>query len=155
MAGGISHGHMGIIMTQVKNAALSTSPWVEPYNSKAIPIIPPGTTAVDDAQIARMHAECRHISTNRINVDQALEKLILEAYDNMYTSQLEDYLLQYSNQSALEILMHLRHTYGFINPTQIKSPRRTFTEEITQNGQYIHSKIILLPVSAQWIQHFP
>jgi hypothetical protein len=45
---------------------------------------------------------------NRINVDQALKKPILEAYDNMYTSQLEDYLLQYSNRSALEILIHLK-----------------------------------------------
>jgi hypothetical protein len=29
-------------------------------------------------------------TTNRINVDQALKRIILEAYDNMYTSQLED-----------------------------------------------------------------
>jgi hypothetical protein len=55
-----------------------------------------------------MHAECRRIYTNRINVDQALTKLILEAYDNMYTSKLEDYLLQYANRSALEILMHMK-----------------------------------------------
>jgi hypothetical protein len=70
-------------------------------------------------QLARMHAECRCIYTNRINVNQALNKLILEAYDNMYTSQLEDYLLQYANRSALEILIHLEQTYGFINPTQL------------------------------------
>jgi hypothetical protein len=92
---------------------------VEPFNPNAIPIIPPGTNAVDAAQLARMHAECRHIYTNRINVDQALKKLILEAYNNMYTSQLEDYLLQYAKRSALEILMHLKQTYGFINPTQL------------------------------------
>jgi hypothetical protein len=39
--------------------------------------------------------------------------------DNIYTSQLEDYLLQYANRSALEILMHLKQTYGFFNPTQL------------------------------------
>jgi hypothetical protein len=94
MAGGRADGHLGIIMTQVEYAAIETSPWVYPYNPNAIPIIPPGTTAVDAAQSARMHAECRRIYTNRINVDQAIEKLILEAYDNMYTSQLEEYLLQ-------------------------------------------------------------
>jgi hypothetical protein len=48
-----------------------------------------------------MHAECRHIYTNRINVDQALKKRILEAYDNMYTSQLEDYMLQYASRSEI------------------------------------------------------
>jgi hypothetical protein len=73
MAGGGDHGHLGIIMTQVEYAAISTSPWVEPYNPNATPIIPPGTTVVDAAQIARMHSECRCIYTNRINADQALK----------------------------------------------------------------------------------
>jgi hypothetical protein len=107
MAGGGAHGHLGIIMTQVEYAAISTSPWVGPYNPNAIPIIPPDT-AVDAVQISGMHAECRRIYKNRINVDQALKTLILEAYDNMYTSQIEEYILQYANRSALEILMHLK-----------------------------------------------
>jgi hypothetical protein len=130
MAGGGAHGHLGIITTQVEYAAISTSPWVKPYNPNAIPIIPPVTTAVDAAQIARMHAECRRIYTNRINVDQALKKLILEAYDNMYTSQLEYYLLQYENRSVLEILMHLKQTYGFINPTQLAENYNKMTASI-------------------------
>jgi hypothetical protein len=119
MAGGGAHGHLGITMTQVEYAAISASPWVEPFNPNTISIIPPGTNAVDAAQLARMHPECRRIYTNRINVDQALKKLILETYDNMYTSQLQEYLLQYANLSALEILMHLKQTYGFINPMQL------------------------------------
>jgi hypothetical protein len=119
MASGGDHGHLGIIITQVEYAAISASPWVEPLNPNVIPIIPTGTNVVDAAQLARMHAECRRIHTSRINVDQALKKLILEAYDNIYTSQLEDYLLQYANRSALEILMHLKQTYGFIKPTQL------------------------------------
>jgi hypothetical protein len=130
MTGGGSHGHLGIIMTQVEYAKISTSPWFEPYNPNAVPIIPPGTTAVDAAQIARMHAECRRIYTNRINIDKALKKLILEAYDNMYTSQLGDYLLQYANRSALEILMHLKQTYGFINPTQLAENYNKMTAPI-------------------------
>jgi hypothetical protein len=130
MAGGSAHGHLGIITTQVEYTAISTSPWVEPYNPNSTPIIPPCTTAVDAAQIARMHAECRRIYTNRINVDQALKKLLLEAYDNMYTSQLEYYLLQYANRSALEILMHLKQTYGFINPTQLAENYNKMTAPI-------------------------
>jgi hypothetical protein len=119
MAGGGAHGYLEIVMTQVEYAAISASPWVEPYNPKVIPIIPTGTNAVDAAQIARMHDEFRRIYTNRINVDQALKKLILEAYDNMYTLQLEDYLLQYAYRSSLEITMHLKQTNGSINPTQL------------------------------------
>jgi hypothetical protein len=121
-------------MSQVEYAAISASPWVEPLNPNDIPIIPPCTNAVDAAQFARMHAKCRCVYTNRINVDQALKKLILEAYDNMYTSQLEDYLLQYANWSALDILMHLKQTYGFINPTQLTENYNKMTAPI--NFQY-------------------
>jgi hypothetical protein len=134
MAGGGAHGYLGIIMTQVEYAVISASPWVEPFNPNdilnAIPSIPPGTNAVDTAQLARIHAECRRIYTNRINVDQALKKLLLEAYNNMYTSQLEDYLLQYENLSALEIIMHLKQTYGLINPTQLAKNYNKMTAPI-------------------------
>jgi hypothetical protein len=75
MAGGGAHGHLGIIMTQVEYAPISTSPWVEPFNPNAVPIIPPCTNAVDAAQLARIHAECHCIYTNRTNVDQALKNL--------------------------------------------------------------------------------
>jgi hypothetical protein len=94
MVGWGAHGNLGIIMAQVDYAAISATPWVEPFNPGAIPIIPAGTNAVDVAQIARMSDEFCRIYTNRINVDQALKRIMLEAYDNMYTSQLEDYLLQ-------------------------------------------------------------
>jgi hypothetical protein len=106
-------------MNQVEYAAISTSPWVERFNPNAIPIISSGTNAVDAAQLARIHDACRRIYTNRINVDQALKKLIIEASDNMYTSQLEYYLLPYANRPALEIPMHLKQAYDFINPTQL------------------------------------
>jgi hypothetical protein len=130
MAGGGAHGHLGIIMTQVEYAAISVYPWVEPYNPNAIPIIPPGTNAVDAAQIAPMHNELCRIYTNIINVDQALKRIILESYDTMYTSQLEDYLLQYANLSSLEILMHLKQTYGFINPTQLAEKYNKMTAPV-------------------------
>jgi hypothetical protein len=48
----------------------------------------------------------------------------------MYTSQLEDDLLQYANRSALEILMHLKQTYGFINPTQLAENYNKMTAPI-------------------------
>jgi hypothetical protein len=130
MAGGGAHGHLGIIMSQVEYVAVSASPWVEPFNPNDIHVIPPGTDAVDAAQLARMYAEYRRIYANRINIDQALKKLILEAYDNMYTSQLEDHLLQYANRLALEILMHLKQTYGFINPTQLAENYNKMTAPI-------------------------
>jgi hypothetical protein len=91
-------GHLGIIMTQAEYVAISATPWVEPFNPGTIPIIPAGTNKVDTAQISRMHDSFRCIYMNRMNVD---------------------YLLQYANRSAHEVLMHLKQTYRFINPTQL------------------------------------
>jgi hypothetical protein len=136
---------------------------VDPFNPNATPIIPPGTNDVDAAQLTRMHAECRRIYTSRINVDQALNKLILEAYDNMHTSQMEDYILQYANLSALEILMHLKQTYGFINPTQLaenynkmkvpinfQDPIETFLKKIEDVVRY--AKAVMQPyMEAQYV----
>jgi hypothetical protein len=103
---------------------------LEPFNPGSIPIIPEGTNAVDAYQIARMHDKFRRIYTNRINVDQRLKRIMLEEYDNMYTSQLEDYLIQYANRSALEVLMNLKQTCGFINPTQLAENYNKMTAPI-------------------------
>jgi hypothetical protein len=63
-------------------------------------------------------------------VDQATKRIILEAYDNMHTSQLEYYLLQYANCSVLEIIMHLTQTHTFINPTQLAENYNKMTAPI-------------------------
>jgi hypothetical protein len=77
-----------------------------------------------------MHDEFLHIYTKRINVDQALNIIMVEAYDNMYTSQLEVYFLQYANRSALLVLLHWKQTYGFINPTQLADNYKKITAPI-------------------------
>jgi hypothetical protein len=131
MAGGGAHGHLGIIMTQVEYDAISATPWAEPYNPGPIPVIAAGTNSVDADQLVRLHDEFRCIHTNRVNVDQTLKRRILEAYDNMYTSQLEDYLLHNMNCSALKIVLDLKTTYGFINPAQLADNYNKMTTPIS------------------------
>jgi hypothetical protein len=111
-------------------SVISAMPWAEPYNPGATPLIAAGTNAVESAHIARLHDEFICIHINRINVEPALKSIILEAYDNMYTSQLDDYLLQYANPSALEISMHLKQTYVFINPRQLAEKYNKMTAPI-------------------------
>jgi hypothetical protein len=67
-------------MTPVEYAAITTAPWIEPHNPGHIPIIAHGNEPVDAAQLARIHDEFRRIHTNRVNVDQAPNRIILEAY---------------------------------------------------------------------------
>jgi hypothetical protein len=63
---------------------------------------------------------------------------------------LKPLLQRLDNESSLALINYLTKqgiTYQLA--------RRTFTEEITQNGQYKHSRIISLPGSALRIQTFP
>jgi hypothetical protein len=93
MSGGGGHGHLGIIKTPVEYAVISNMPWEDPHNPGPIPLVAHGTNPMGDAQLARLRDEFRHIHTSHANVGQNHKHIILEAYDNMYTSQLEDYLL--------------------------------------------------------------
>jgi hypothetical protein len=77
-----------------------------------------------------IHDEFKRIHMSYVTVDQALKCIILEAYNNMYTSQLEYYLLQYANRSALMILVHLKSTYGFIKPTKLADNENKITASI-------------------------
>jgi hypothetical protein len=94
-------------------------------------IIANDTDPADYAQLARLDDELRCICTSHVNVDQALNHVILEAYDNMFTAWLEYYMLQYANMSALEILVHLLNTYTFINPTQLADSYNKMKEPIS------------------------
>jgi hypothetical protein len=91
----ITRGHLGIIMTPVEYVVISAMIWAEPHNPDPIPLVAHGNDPVDDAHLSRLHDEFRRIHTNRVKVDQALNCIVLEAFHNIYNSQLVDYLLHY------------------------------------------------------------
>jgi hypothetical protein len=54
------------------------------------------------------------------NVDQAIKKLILEAFDDAYINALLDEVVGYANCTALDLLTHLLTFYAMIAPTELK-----------------------------------
>jgi hypothetical protein len=53
------------------------------------------------------------------NVDQAIKKLILEAFDDAYRNALSDEVVGYANCTSLDILTHLLTFYAMIAPTEL------------------------------------
>jgi hypothetical protein len=106
-------------MNPIEYVVISKMPWAEPHNPGPNTLIAHGAYPMDATQLSHLHDELICIHTNHVDVYQFLKCIILEAYTNMYTSQLEDYLLQYANGSAIENLVHLHTTYASINPTQL------------------------------------
>jgi hypothetical protein len=53
------------------------------------------------------------------NVDQAIEKLIIEAFDDAYLNALSDEIVGYDNCTSLQLLTHLLTYYAMIAPTEL------------------------------------
>jgi hypothetical protein len=53
------------------------------------------------------------------NVDQAIKKLILEAFDDAYLNALWDEIVGYTNCTSLQLLTHLLTYYAMIAPTEL------------------------------------
>jgi hypothetical protein len=53
------------------------------------------------------------------NVDQAIKKLLIEAFDDTYLNALSDEVVGYANCMSLQIITHLFTYYAMIAPTEL------------------------------------
>jgi hypothetical protein len=76
-------------------------------------------TAAVIAELTRLHRESTQVYRTYHNVDQAIKKLIIEAFDDAYLNALSDEVVGYANCTLLDILTHLLTHYAMIAPTEI------------------------------------
>jgi hypothetical protein len=78
-----------------------------PDNPGASPEVVAGTTAAVIAELTRLHCEATQVYHTYHNVDQAIKKLLNEAFDDAYLNALSDEVVGYTNCTSLDILTHL------------------------------------------------
>jgi hypothetical protein len=76
------------------------------------------TTAVI-AETTRLHREATKVYRTYHNVDQAIKKLLIEAFDDAYLNALSDEIVGYANCTSLQIFTHLLTYYAMIAPTEL------------------------------------
>jgi hypothetical protein len=76
-------------------------------------------TAAVIAELTRLHREATQVYRTNNNVDQAIKKLILEAFDDAYLNALSDEVVGYVNCTSLDLLTHLFTFYAMIAPTEL------------------------------------
>jgi hypothetical protein len=79
----------------------------------------PCMTAAVIAETTRLHREATQVYRTYHNVDQAIKKLLIEAFDNAYRNALSDEIVGYANCTSLQILTHLLAYYAMIAPTEL------------------------------------
>jgi hypothetical protein len=87
-----------------------------------------GMTAVVIAETTRLHREETQVYCTNHNVDQAIKKLLIEAFEDAYLNALSDEIVGYANCTSLQILTHLLTYYAMIAPT-----------ELTQNYEHLNT----------------
>jgi hypothetical protein len=112
--GGGRHGHLSIIMTNTEYFAIAADVFPIPDNPGASPEVVVGMMAAVIAEVTRLHREATQVYRTYHNVDQAIKKLILEAFDDAL-----DKVAGYANYTSLHLLTHLLTFYAMIAPTEL------------------------------------
>jgi hypothetical protein len=117
--GGGRHGHLGIIMTNKEYFAIAADVSPVPDNPGASPEFVVDMTASVIAELTRLHREATQVYRTYHNVDQAIKKMILEAFDDAYLNALSDEVVGYANCTSLDLLTHMLTFYAMIAPTEL------------------------------------
>jgi hypothetical protein len=113
-AGGGLHGHLTLTMMPAQYLAIAgvNNGFPAPLAPPANPVIPAGATAAATAEAVRQHQESVRIFQRYHDTDKALVRAIIAATPATYIEALADAELGYAPLSALELIVHLRATYG-------------------------------------------
>jgi hypothetical protein len=106
-------------MTNKEYFAIAADVFPVPNNPRSSAGVVAGTTAAVIAQTTRLHREATQVYHTYHNVDQAIKKLILEAFDDTYPNALSDEVVGYANCTSLELLTRLLTFYDMIAPTEL------------------------------------
>jgi hypothetical protein len=117
--GGGHHRHLGIIMTNEEYFAIVVELFPVPNNPVPSAAVVAGMMAVVIAETTRIHREATQVYRTYHNVDQDINKLIIESLDDAYLNALSDEIVGYANCTSLQLLTHLLTYYAMIASTEI------------------------------------
>jgi hypothetical protein len=105
--GGGRHGHLDIIMTNEEYLAIAAGVFPVPNNPGVSPEVVVDMRAALIAELTQLHHEATQVYRTYHNVDQVIQKLILEAFDDAYLNALSNEVVGYANYTSLGLLTKL------------------------------------------------
>jgi hypothetical protein len=106
-------------MTNEEYFAIAVDVFPVPNNHGPSAAVVVGMTAAVIAEMTRLHREATQVYRTYHNVDQAIENLIIESFDDAYLNALSDEIVGYANCTSLQLLTHLLQYYAMTAPTEL------------------------------------
>jgi hypothetical protein len=106
-------------MTNEEYFAVAVDVFPVPNNPGPSAAVVAGMTAAVIAETTQLHKEATQVYRTYHKVDQAIKKLIFEAFDDAYLIALSDEIVGYANFTSLQLLNHLLTYYAMIAPTEL------------------------------------
>jgi hypothetical protein len=106
-------------MTNEEYFAIAADVFPVPDNPGASPEVVVGMTAAVVAELTRLHRDATKVYHTYHNVEHAIKKMILEAFDGACLNALSNEVVGYANYTSLDVLTHLLTFYAMIAPTEL------------------------------------
>eukprot|EP00978_Attheya_sp_CCMP212_P013088 scaffold32736_cov48-Attheya_sp.AAC.3 len=130
-AGGGVHGHLALTMTDAEYLAIAGTTYIVPINPPREPVFT--TSRMTSAENLRRHTEHSRAFKLYHDVDKALHKQLITATPEVYLQDIKDPVLGYANTTCLDIITHLRDTYGEISQEDLDA------NELHRYGYHLES----------------
>jgi hypothetical protein len=69
--------------------------------------------------MTRLYREATQVYRTYHNVDQVIQKLIIDSFDDAYLNALSDEIVGYANCTSFQLLTYLLTYYAMIAPTEL------------------------------------
>jgi hypothetical protein len=120
----LGNGQLGLLFLTVTPAVYNTQSAVvftPPTNPGANPIMPPGSTGAQIADLRRQHDIATDFYREYTATDKALKTLLIGAVDETFLRSLRDKYIGYANVTTLQMLTHLYAAYAQISETDLQA----------------------------------
>jgi hypothetical protein len=106
-------------MTNEEFFAIAVDVFPVPNNPVPSAAVVAGMTAAVIEETTQLHREATQVYHTYHNVYQAINKLIIESFNDAYLNALSDEIVGYANCKSLQPLTHLLTYYAMIAPTEL------------------------------------
>jgi hypothetical protein len=113
--GGGLHGHLTLTVTPARYLQITQVAFPVPVAPPVVPVLPQAPTAAI-TEAVRLHTEAQRTFKLYHDTDKALLRTIIEATPVTYIEALSDTEFGFANVTTLQMLTHLRDTYGALTP---------------------------------------